>query len=426
VEIRERGGSATIPNAPPNPAGNSAPNAAADPLPALQRSPDFQSAPHRGQQQQAPPSQRDEDPLEPPAPRGQSEQSEQQSREAEPRQSGASQEGGASVNEVVVVNRSSKPLYLAPGDVMIGGQQDRVIGDEIIVEATGKPTPIRVYCVEHGRWSQRDVAENAGYLSTVASSAGEALSADEAQKLAAEANSGKFVKGAGVVTKDVRLAVQGAMDQSKVWDEVALANAKSGAQSQSGAFTANYGDKEIAERLNPLFDAFQKPIAESPNVVGVIVAINGKPHSVDIFESTPLFQKLWPKLLKSFALDAVASNPATAAEQSLQGISGRFELEGEEIHRLHQEAVAPLREETNTQCDIAAALGFLKETCEAQVAKHETSAGVSLTRRESDSVSAFVISVVPVDDSSAGFGGGGGGGLGGGAPGPVHAAGFSK
>ena len=90
---------------------------------------------------------------------------------------------------------------------MIGGQQDRVIGEEIIVEATGKPTLIRVYCVEHGRWSQRDVAQNADYLTTVVASQGEKLSPDEAQKLAEAANRGQFVKGAGVVTKDVRVAV---------------------------------------------------------------------------------------------------------------------------------------------------------------------------------------------------------------------------
>ena len=46
----------------------------------------------------------------------------------------------------------------------------------------------------------------------------------------------------------------------------------------------------------------------SRTVVGVVVAINGKVEAVDVFESTPLFQKLWPKLLKSYALDAVVQS----------------------------------------------------------------------------------------------------------------------
>jgi hypothetical protein len=50
-----------------------------------------------------------------------------------------------------------------------------------------------------------------------------------------------------------------------------------------------------------------KPIGETKQIVGVAVAVNGKMLSVDIFESTPLFKKFWPKLMKSYALDAVAS-----------------------------------------------------------------------------------------------------------------------
>ena len=41
-------------------------------------------------------------------------------------------------------------------------------------------------------------------------------------------------------------------------------------------------------------------------VVGAIVAVNGTVEAVDVFQSTPLFQKLWPKLLKGHALDALA------------------------------------------------------------------------------------------------------------------------
>ncbi len=114
-------------------------------------------------QPNAPASQGDRDPVETTPPRndaGQSTPAPQQTQAGQTEQSELADSEGADVNEVIVINRSTKPLYLGPGDVMIGGQQDRVIGQEIIVEATGKPTPIRVFCVEHGRWSQRDVAQN--------------------------------------------------------------------------------------------------------------------------------------------------------------------------------------------------------------------------------------------------------------------------
>ena len=81
----------------------------------------------------------------------------------------------------------------------------------------------------------------------------------------------------------------------------------SGNQVESGAFTGNYANKKVVARLKPYIDSTQDKIARTEKVVGVIVAINGKVETIDIFESTPLFRKLWPKLLKSYALDASVS-----------------------------------------------------------------------------------------------------------------------
>ena len=54
--------------------------------------------------------------------------------------------------------------------------------------------------------------------------------------------------------------------------ECATLNAKSGAKSASGAFTDNYGTKEIAKKLDPYLDALQDKIDQHANVIGVIVA----------------------------------------------------------------------------------------------------------------------------------------------------------
>jgi hypothetical protein len=380
VEIRERGGSSPSPNlndSPPQPASQ---GAGAQGAPAAARNgaaTQSSNAPRANE----PASPRENDPVEAPAPGAAARQTQDaplQARQLAPRQleeqplgQQAAGNDSASVNEVVVINRSEKPLYLAPGDVMIGGQQDRVIGQEIVVDATGKPTPIPVFCVEHGRWSQRAVAENVNYLANVQANETDQLSTEQLQKLAQEANDGKFVKGAGVVTKDVRLAVQGSMEQQKVWDEVAKANQKSGAQSGSGAFTANYGEKEVAEKLDPYLAALQTAVTDRRNVVGVIVAINGKSHSIDVFESTPLFNKLWPKLLKSYALDAVASTGEAGADKA---------------------------------CDTAAAVDFLKQASEAAVAKQEDKAGVSLTHRENDKLACFTVCKPVYGDAKQGHG----------------------
>jgi hypothetical protein len=42
-----------------------------------------------------------------------------------------------------------------------------------------------------------------------------------------------------------------------------------------------------------------KPIDTHPSVIGVIVAVHGNVETVDVFESTPLFRQLRPKLRMS-------------------------------------------------------------------------------------------------------------------------------
>jgi hypothetical protein len=219
----------------------------------------------------------------------------------------------ADVNRLMVINRSGKPLYLMPGEVIVGGRQDRSIAEETILASTGEPVPVAVFCVEHGRWSGRDEQQAAQILAAVAEPRDGAGAAEHEATLSLivrQANSGKFVASAGSLSKLSRFACVASKDQSEVWDAVAHANTAAGVSPESGAFTANYVNPASRQRLEPYLDRLQGRLADEPRVVGVVVAINGKVEAVDVFESTPLFRKLWPKLLKSYALDAAAQADA--------------------------------------------------------------------------------------------------------------------
>ena len=59
----------------------------------------------------------------------------------------------ASVNQLVLINRSKRPLLLLAGELVSGGKQDRIIAKDRIVAPGAPPLPLDVFCVEHGRWS---------------------------------------------------------------------------------------------------------------------------------------------------------------------------------------------------------------------------------------------------------------------------------
>ena len=227
---------------------------------------------------------------------------------------------GNEVNTLLVVNKSKQPLYLMPGEILLGGDQDRAVAQEVVIAPGQKPVPIAVYCVEHGRWGRRDPQELRAYLQEATANAAAAesvaLATGGAGDAVKQANSGKFIGSLGSLSKKGRVAVQGAKNQGRVWDEVAEENDKGGVKSKSGAFTGNYAEAEAVKRLEPYLEKLQKPVAGTKNVLGVIVAINGKMESTDVFESTPLFKKLWPQLLKSYALDAANTPPTKTSKAS--------------------------------------------------------------------------------------------------------------
>src|SRR5215813_196491 len=51
----------------------------------------------------------------------------------------------AEVNRVLVTNKSGKTLVLIAGEIIIGGKQDRIVGEDCIISATNKPVPVNVF-----------------------------------------------------------------------------------------------------------------------------------------------------------------------------------------------------------------------------------------------------------------------------------------
>jgi len=68
------------------------------------------------------------------------------------------------------------------------------------------------------------------------------------------------------------------------------------------------------------------------NAVGVVVAVNGEVIWADMFASTSLLEKYWPKLVRSYAAEAVVTRAKNAeatekaAQQFLDNLEGRRQM----------------------------------------------------------------------------------------------------
>ena len=266
------------------------------------------------------------------------------------------------VNELTIQNRSTEEVFVQAGDIVKGGQQDRVLALDLILPPKSGRMPIDAFCVENSRWSRR------GQEAVAAFSASDKM----------------------LATKGLKLAARKSQSQSEVWANVSLAQAKlaknyvaakgvpggvaggramgvgggagSGSNSGGGQFappatpeppaqlppaergqnvvrlsqhmlyTPNAGltvaeqqgltavtsqasptslqltleNKNVKESSADYVKQFAPLIADKRDVIGYVFAINGQLNSADVYSSNALFKKLWPKLLEASAVEAFA------------------------------------------------------------------------------------------------------------------------
>ncbi|HXZ27772.1 MAG TPA: DUF6569 family protein [Terriglobales bacterium] len=238
--------------------------------------------------------------------------------------------GGAQVNRLVLLNNSDKPLILLAGEIVTGGKQDRVVGKDRIVPPQSDPIDLSVFCVEPGRWVGASAQFDA--------------------------------KATPMAQPSVRKEAMGDKDQQKVWDEVgrsrsAMASAVEAAPAAPSAYGGLTGGRDAADQVTATssyaramdapaakaqVDAVAAPIEHSysslirelkaRNAVGVVVAVNGRLIWADVFASPALLEKYWPKLVRSYAAEAVTTRAAgkavsvEAAQDFLEQLQGTREV----------------------------------------------------------------------------------------------------
>ena len=220
---------------------------------------------------------------------------------------------GASVNELALVNKSGKKLLLLAGEVIVGGQQDRIVQEDLIIPSSGVPIALSVFCVEHGRWTPRSASYVGGGGGGGAGRGSAPVVESAPTEAAAEmvevapSSPAKFSSLGAVAHPKLRAAAQDKKEQTAVWSEVEKNNEKLGTENATGTYQEVYASKQVSAQLDDYIRALEREVLQ-PGVVGVVVARNGHLVWADLFASPALFARYWPKLLKSYAVDALGDD----------------------------------------------------------------------------------------------------------------------
>jgi hypothetical protein len=199
--------------------------------------------------------------------------------------------GGGSVPELQFENGADKPVLLLDGEELVGAQQNRVLNLTIL--AAAKTTVIiPVSCVEAGRWQMQSP---------------EFKPADHVMYARGRA------ARAGHVTESMRTTGTRRSDQSAVWQDIARKAERMDAPSPTHRMAAAY------ERHALSVEEYVRAFSLEPLQAGIVFVIDGATAGVDMFDHPATMRRFFPKLIRSYALDALDPEPEKSGEAILDG-----------------------------------------------------------------------------------------------------------
>ena len=200
------------------------------------------------------------------------------------------------VNQLSVKNNSKqKNLFINSGDIVKGGKQDRTLVYDLWVP-TKTETTLESFCVEAGRWSQRD-DENAAYFSS---------------------------NSYGLSSRKLKIASTIENSQSKVWDKVSEQQEEISvnmsydvkSEKSKSSLQLTLENKKLKEEISQYEKAFSSFGIEK-DAIGFAYAINGELFGINYYNSPILFKKLREKLLTAVFVEAISEKETKSLKRQL-------------------------------------------------------------------------------------------------------------
>jgi hypothetical protein len=173
----------------------------------------------------------------------------------------------ASVPEVFVDNTGRRPVLLVSGELLLGGRQNRIVKQDVLVPADSGRVAIPVYCGEKQRWSESKV----GFSSAPAAAEPE------------------LRKGAALNRP-----------QAEIWDGIDAAMQRSGAKSETRDYRMIHEAPDVKRGADELVAACRRGMPR--RTVGMVVASHRRILGADLFEDPDVFAALWEKLVRGYAM----------------------------------------------------------------------------------------------------------------------------
>ena len=181
------------------------------------------------------------------------------------------------VPQLLLTNKGDKPVLLLDGEELLGAKQNRLINLTILAAAR-QSTIIPVSCVEAGRWRH-----SSEHFRTSKSVSFHKVRAEKASQVSASLRRDRSHRS----------------NQAKVWDSIDEKACFLRAASPTNAMS------EIFDRYDDSLDKFCEAFRVTENQVGAIFAINGEIMGFEFFDASSTLKKVFPKIIQSYALDAI-------------------------------------------------------------------------------------------------------------------------
>jgi ARG/rhodanese/phosphatase superfamily protein len=238
------------------------------------------------------------------------------------------------VPELKAASSAEAPVIMICGEQVVGGLQNRVLNTTILV-AAHSILDVPVTCVEAGRWH----GHRGGYnVAQAATPSGAPEMADERAFATEEIAYASLRKShAGYVARSLSSGGGYSSDQGAVWNEVAEKLESTGSRSATHAMRAMYSSPARSSQLTEMSEALKRP----EGALDFVALVGGKPAGAEIFTDPALAEAYWPKLARTYALDALDTPSAEATDESAETASAEAKLLADALNAEIEVYVSP-------------------------------------------------------------------------------------